>query len=641
MKSKKTLSYLMALVLSFTMLSSCNNENKPAETDNKNEQVEDQANTDDETKEDSEEKPEEEVAEKPVDEGGHSPATGGTYEGIAPGYGGDVKVSVEMGDEGEILDINILEDNETSGVGKVALEKVTGRIIEGQSTNVEAVTGATASSKGMMLAVGKALEEAGVADDFKEEYKEKREYPSEIEADIVVVGGGGAGLAAAVEASKAGSSVVVIEKNGFVGGNTILAGGAINAPDPEKQAEQGIEDSNDNYYEQTMEAGDNVANPDLVRVLADNAYYGFKWLESLGIEFEDEIYQVAGGLYPRAHQAVKPNGVGFIEGYVDTLKENNNAQILTETTGEKLIEEDGRIVGVEAKNYDGSPLTLHAKQAVILTTGGFAKNTDMVVKYKNNEKWPNLDENTISTNLDSITGDGIIMGEEVGADLVDMDQMQFLYLGIPGRGPITGLLDLAAEKTLFVNKEGNRFVREDGRRDVISKAIFEQTDGEYWLIHSSDEFDFDNEKTLEKEDFKKVLEEGKFGWVRGETLEELAEKIDVPYENLKASIDAYNKCYEEKAEEDEFGRTLFAYPFEKGPFVAVPRTPALHHTMGGLKIDTEAHVIDKDGNQIPGLYAAGEITGGIHGANRVGGNAITDTVVFGRIAGQNAAAEEK
>ena len=135
-----------------------------------------------------------------------------------------------------------------------------------------------------MLAVGKALEEAGVADDFKEEYKEKREYPSEIEADIVVVGGGGAGLAAAVEASKAGSSVVVIEKNGFVGGNTILAGGAINAPDPEKQAEQGIEDSNDNYYEQTMEAGDNVANPELVRVLADNAYDGFKWLESLGIK---------------------------------------------------------------------------------------------------------------------------------------------------------------------------------------------------------------------------------------------------------------------------------------------------------------------------------------------------------------------
>ena len=180
MKTKKTLSYLMALVLSFTMLTSCSNENKPAETDNNKDQVEDQAKTDEESKEDSEEKPEEEVAEKPVDEGGHSPATGGTYEGIAPGYGGDVKVSVEMGDQGEILDINILEDNETSGVGKVALEKVLGRIIEGQSTNVEAVTGATASSKGLMLAVGKALDEAGVADNFKEEYKEKREYPSEI-----------------------------------------------------------------------------------------------------------------------------------------------------------------------------------------------------------------------------------------------------------------------------------------------------------------------------------------------------------------------------------------------------------------------------------------------------------------------------
>ena len=640
MKSKKTLSYLMALALSFTMLTSCNND--PAETDNKSKQEAEEVNTEEEKKEEGKEAPEDEMAEKPVDEGGHSPATGGTYEGIAPGYGGDVKVSVEMGEEGEILDINILEDNETSGVGKVALEKVTGRIIEGQSTNVEAVTGATASSKGMMLAVGKALEEAGVADDFKEEYKEKREYPSEIEADIVVVGGGGAGLAAAVEASKAGSSVVVIEKNGFVGGNTILSGGIYNTPDPDLQKPEGIEDSPELFYEQTYEAGDEVANPELVKEMTENAYDGLEWLKSLGMEFENKIGQGAGSLYPRTHFSTKPNGTGFIDAFMDTLKENNNVQVLTETTAEHVIMKDGKATGVKAKNYDGSDLTIQANQAVIISTGGFAKNTDMVVKYKNDEKWPDLDENTISTNLGSITGDGITMGEEIGADLVDMDQMQFLYLGIPEKGPITGLLKAGAEDDIIVNKEGKRFVREDGRRDVISKAIYEQTDQIMYMIHSSDYFDYDNDAvTLENEPMKDVLEDGKYGWVKADTLEDLAEKLDVPYENLKETFDHYNELVEEGASEDEFGRELFVHKIEKGPFVAVPRTPSLHHTMGGLRIDTDAHVLNKDGKPIPGLYAAGEVTGGIHGANRVGGNAIVDLVVFGRIAGQNAAAEEK
>lgn len=394
------------------------------------------------------------------------------------------------------------------------------------------------------------------------------------------------------------------------------------------------------FYEQTYEAGDEVGNPELVKVLTGDSYNGLEWLESIGMEFRDDIGQGAGSLYPRTHTAVKPNGTGFIDAFMENL-EDEDATILTETTAEDIIMEDGKAVGIKAKNYDGSDLTINADQAVIVTTGGFSKNTDMVLEYKDDEKWPDLDEDTISTNLDSITGDGITMGQEAGADLVDMDQMQFLYLGIPERGPITGVLDLQAEKVIFVNNEGERFVREDGRRDVISKAIFEQPDGTYWMVHSSDVLDFDTAKTVEQEDFKKVVEEGKYGWVQADTLEELAEKMDVPYENLQEAFDGYNKSFDEEVEEDEFGRTLFTYPMKEGPYAAVPRTPALHHTMGGLKIDKESHVLDEDGNEIPGLYAAGEVTGGIHGANRVGGNAVVDLVVFGRIAGQNAAAEAK
>ncbi len=653
MKRGKKLSLLLALSLSAVGLVGCSNQAETTDneadttevveeqTDETVEETTDDKDSDESTDANEENDIPEEDSDEAVNTGDKDPETSGTYEASAPGYGGDIKVSVDISDNGRINDIEILEDNETVGVGKVALDKVKGRIVSGQSTNVEAVTGATASSRGLMLATSKALEEAGVADDYKEEFKEKREYPTEIEADIVVIGGGGAGLTAAVEAVNAGSSVVVVEKNGFVGGNTILCGGIYNAPDPELQEPAGIEDSEELFYTQTYEAGDEVANPDLVKVLTSQADDGLDWLKSIGMEFKDEIGQGAGSLHPRTHTAVKPNGVGFIDAFIENLDESGNAQILTETTAEHIIMEDGKASGVKAKNYDGSDLTIKAKQAVIVSTGGFSKNPEMVMEYRNEEKWPNLDKNTISTNLDALTGDGILMGEEAGADLVDMDQMQFLYLAIPERGPITGVLDLAAEKVLFVNNEGERFVREDGRRDLISKAVFDQPGGTYWMLHSSDVLDFDTDETVEQEDFTRVVEEGKYGWVEAYTLEELAEKMGVPYENLQKSVDDYNKSYHDQVEEDEFGRILFTHPMEEGPYAAVPRTAALHHTMGGLKIDTDTHVLDKDGNAIPGLYAAGEVTGGIHGANRVGGNAVVDVVVFGRLAGQNAAKEAK
>lgn len=622
MNNKKRISLALALLLGLSSLTACQkSDEKPAE-EKKQEEKADEADKKEDSKE--EEKKEGEKTE-------------GKFEATGPGYGGDIKVAVDLKD-GKIENIEILENLESAGVGKVAMPIVAERIKKGQSVNVDTVTGATASSKGLMLAVTNALKEANIADKFKEEYKEDREYPSELDADVVILGGGGAGLAAAVEAVEKGSSVIVVEKNGYVGGNTILSGGIYNAPDPENQKAQGIEDSNELFFKQTFEAGDEVANPELVKTMTDNAYDGLVWLKKLGTKFEDKIIQGAGSLYPRTHQAVKPNGTGLIEAYEENLNGKENYKLLTETTAKKILMDGDKVSGVVCENHDGSELKIKANKAVIISTGGFAKNAEMVVEYKDAEKWPNLDENTISTNLDSIRGDGITMGKEVGADLVDMGLMQFLYLGIPKKGQITGLVDLGAEKTLFVNKEGKRFVREDGRRDVICKAIFDQTDGEMWLIHSSDALDFDTEKTIEGKDFKTVLENGEFGWVKGDTLEELAEKMNVPYENLKETIDQYNKAVDDK--KDEFGRENLTIKFEKGPFVGVPRVPSLHHTMGGLRIDKDCHVLNKDGNVIKGLYAAGEVTGGIHGANRVGGNAIVDTVVFGRIAGQNAADEK-
>lgn len=561
----------------------------------------------------------------------------GTYEVEGVGFGGKMSVKVTIKD-GKIDDIEIGKNYETNGAGRVALEYVSQRIIEGQTTNVEAVSGATISSSSLMALVRKALEEAGATkDQFSEEYKIARDIKTEREAEIVIIGAGGTGLAAAVTAGQEGASVIVLETNGFAGGNLLVSGGVYNSPEPEMQAKQGIEDSPELFVQQTLAGGDNIANPELVRILAYNALDGLNWLKELGNEFEDQVIQAPGALHPRSHNTTAPLGSGIIKTYLEHIDKMDNVEILYETKGESLIQEDGQVVGVIAKNPDGSKLTVKANKGVIIATGGFSKNAQLVMEYRNAEKWPLLDENSVSTNMDSIRGEGIIMAREIGADVVDMDQMQFLYLGQPKTGLLSGVFNVSAEVTVFVNKEGKRFVAEDARRDVISSAVFAQEDGMMYMLHSAESLsDPANQLNIDGIPMKELLDIGAYGWKQGDTLEELAKEIGVPAENLVQTIAEYNKAVDTK--NDPFGRTLLNVKMEKGPFYAIPRVPALHHTMGGLRIDTLARVLDTKGEPIPGLYAGGEVTGGIHGGNRLGGNAVTDTVVFGRLAAQSAVA---
>ena len=375
------------------------------------------------------EEPPAEEAPPAVEEGIKS----GTYEVEGVGFGGKMSVKVTIKD-GKIDDIEIGKNYETNGAGRVALEYVSQRIIEGQTTNVEAVSGATISSSSLMALVRKALEEAGATkDQFSEEYKIARDIKTEREAEIVIIGAGGTGLAAAVTAGQEGASVIVLETNGFAGGNLLVSGGVYNSPEPEMQAKQGIEDSPELFVQQTLAGGDNIANPELVRILAYNALDGLNWLKELGNEFEDQVIQAPGALHPRSHNTTAPLGSGIIKTYLEHIDKMDNVEILYETKGESLIQEDGQVVGVIAKNPDGSKLTVKANKGVIIATGGFSKNAQLVIEYRNAEKWPLLDENSVSTNMDSIRGEGIIMAREIGADVVDMDQMRFLYLGQPKR----------------------------------------------------------------------------------------------------------------------------------------------------------------------------------------------------------------
>lgn len=594
-------------------------------------------NSEDTAIEDSTE--EEIVTEEGTEEEVAMESVSGSYEVEGSGFGGKMNVKVTV-NEDEIEDIEVVDDFETAGVGKVALDIISDRMVEGQSTDVEVVAGATISSRALMSTVRKALDEAGVAEgQFADAYETPRDIQSELEADVVIIGGGGTGLAAAVTAGQEGASVIVLETNGYAGGNLVVSGGVYNSPDPDLQEAQGIEDSPELFKEQTLEGGDNIGDPELVEVMTSQALDGLNWLRDLGVEFDEEVIQAPGALHPRSHNTPEPLGTGIINGYLDAIAEMDNVEVLYETKGDSLIEEDGRIVGVNAVNPDGSDLTLTANNGVIIATGGFSKNAEMVVEYADKEKWTALDENSVSTNLNSITGEGISMSQEIGADVTDMDQMQFLYLGAPNTGLLSGVYDVSAEITIFVNSNGERFVAEDERRDVISSAVFEQENGQMFMLHSADSLsDPATQVNIDGIPMKNLLETGAYDWKQGETLEELAEEMGVPAENLVATVEEYNEAVD--SQNDPFGRELLTMKMETGPFYALPRVPSLHHTMGGLRIDTQARVLDQNGNVIPGLYAGGEVTGGIHGANRLGGNAVTETIVFGRVAGLSAAQEK-
>ncbi len=274
---------------------------------------------------------------------------------------------------------------------------------------------------------------------------------------------------------------------------------------------------------------------------------------------------------------------------------------------------------------------MYKRQGVIIATGGFARNKEMIKEY--DIHWGNLD-NLGSTNSVSATGDGITMAEAIGANLTGMEYIQLLPVGDPVTGGMQGNISINAANQLFINKEGNRFVAEDERRDVLTRALLQQPDQVMWILHDAHEYYDENVKNDFNEKIGELVEKGTV--VKGDTIEQLAKNMGVSAENLKATVDAYNEAVSGKAT-DAMNKKLMQDQFDKAPFYASKRVPTIHHTMGGIEINTNAQVISKDGNIINGLYAAGEVTGGIHGANRLGGNAIPDTVVFGKIAGESAA----
>lgn len=563
-----------------------------------------------------------------------------TYTGAGDsqiGGAGAIEVSVTL--EGDVITaVEVTKNGDTPGISDSAVTGIPAAIVAQNSIAVDTIASATMTSDAILMAVENALVTGGV--DI-EPFKVKKEVVVEqqadmtLEADVVIIGAGGAGMAAAVTAHQEGKRVIVVEKMPKMGGNTILAGGALNAVDDRSETAIAQNDSVEWHYQQTISGGDYKGAPALVHTLVANAWDGVEWLKGLGMEFNEEaIFTVTGGLWPRAHKPMMPVGTGFFDTYSKYMQANGEGlDLLLNTTAKQItMDADGRVDGIVCVGETGNTITIKAHNGVVVATGGFGQNIELRQAF--NTQWADLGADVKSTNHAGATGDGVKMLMELGADFVQMNYIQLLPLGDPQTGSLSGNIEKDVETRIFINKEGNRFTDEGGRRDDMTRALFAQTDKTMWIVMDSDKYPTGDELNNFNESPNELVAAGRA--VKADTLEELAVAMGVPAENLIAAVEDFN-AHVASGEADEFGRKLYDTPIDNGPFYAGARVPTVHHTMGGVHINSDAQVIGEDGQIIPGLYAAGEVTGGIHGSNRLGGNALTDTVVYGRIAGMSAA----
>ena len=589
----------------------------------------------------------------------------GDFTGTAKGFGGDVSVTLTLTD-GAITGCTAEGKDETQGVGSEAIAKMPGEIAESGSIAVDGVSGATVTSTAIKEAAAAALTAAGLNPDDYETAVEKTgsAEDSTVEADVVVVGAGGAGMTAAITAAGEGKSVVILESQSMVGGNSVRATGGMNAGKTvyqdenefgesagvEKTLKTAAEKYADNetitalaktvseqwaeyqknptgYFDSvelmeldTMIGGKGINDPALVETLCSNSADAIDWLDEHGITLHS-VSSFGGASVKRIHRPVNAEGKTVSVGsYMIPLLQENcekaGVKMMLDTTAtEILTDANGAAVGVKATGASGETVTVNAK-AVVLASGGFGANLDMVVKYK-----PEL-KGFMTTNAPGIQGQGIEMAEAIGAATVDMDQIQ-IHPTVEANTAALITEGLRGDGAVLINAEGKRFIDEVGTRDVVSAAEIAQTGSYSWLV--VDQAMTDNSSVIQG-----YIKKGYT--VTGATYEELGEAMGVDAAAFAETMEKWNGYVEAKNDPD-FGRTSFANPLNTAPYYAVKVTAGVHHTMGGLKINANTEVLNEKGEVIPGLFAAGEVTGGVHGANRLGGNAVADFTVFGRIAG--------
>ena len=595
-----------------------------------------------------------------------------SYTGTAQGMGGEVSVTLTI-ENGVITDCVAVGDKETDGIGSVVIAQFPAQVVEGNTINLDAVSGATITSNAFIEAAKAALTAAGLnPDDYMTKVAAAAAGDVTKEADVVIVGAGGAGMTAAMTASDAGKSVIILESQAMVGGNSVRSTGGMNAAKTVYQDENefgegaGVEkmlkSAADNYADNefitslaatvaqqwadyqanpvgyfdsvelmeldTMVGGKGINNPELVKTLVEGTAPAIDWLDENGMSLHN-VAAFGGASVKRIHRPVNEEGkVVSVGAYLVPLMEkacqDRGVEFILNTTADTILtDESGKAVGVSGTDKDGNTVTVNAK-AVVLATGGFGANLDMVASYK-----PEL-KGFMTTNAPGIQGQGIAMATAIGAATVDMDQIQ-IHPTVEANTAALITEGLRGDGAILVNANGERFTDEVSTRDKVSAAEIAQPGSFSWLIVDQAMADASN-----------VIQ----GYItkgytkQGATYEELAKEIEVDPATFAATMEKWNGCVEAKTDAD-FGRTSFANPLNTAPYYAIKVSAGVHHTMGGVVINSSTEVLKEDGSVIPGLFAAGEVTGGVHGANRLGGTAVADFVVFGRIAGASAAAFAK
>lgn len=560
-----------------------------------------------------------------------------TTQGTGVGKHGDVTVAVTF-DSGKIKDIKIVKQQENPVLSAKVFTDLKQHVIDTNSVQLDAISGATFSSKGFLDAVADAAKKAGVTlskADKKAIKKVVKTLPKESTYDVVVIGAGGAGFSAAIEAKNAGANVVLLEKMPAVGGNSLISGAEMNAAKNWVQPKLGInDDSPELHAEDTYKGGDMKGDMNVIKVMTHNALDAAKWCRDyLGVRFEDDnLFFFGGHSRKRALIPVGHTGTEFITKF-QAKADELGIPVITNMKAEELIKDkSGRVVGVKA-TMNGASYTFNAKGGVVLATGGFGANPEMVKKYN-----PKIDERFKTTDAPGTTGEALYMAERAGAQLVNMGYIQTYPICDPISGVIELIADARFDGAIMLNQEGKRFVEELQRRDVLSEAILKQTGGYCWVLWNDKIGSISNTVKEHPTEYEAFTKQGIMATC--DDLKCVADFTKIPFDSLKGTVNRVSSMTG-KGNDTDFNHRSGLVDMTQGKYYVIKAVPSVHHTMGGVRINEKAQALTAEGKAIPGLWAAGEVTGVTHGTNRLGGNAYTDIIVFGRIAGKAAAEAAK
>ena len=560
-----------------------------------------------------------------------------TAEGTGVGKHGDITVAVTF-DAGKIQDIKIVKNAENPILAKKVFTDLKDQVVALSSTDVDLISGATFSAKGFIDAVNDAAKKAGVTlakADKKALKKAARELPKTSNYDVVVIGAGGAGFSAAITARNAGANVVLLEKMPAVGGNSLISGAEMNVAKNWVQPKLGINDDSPELHAQdTFKGGDGKGDMKVINVMTHQALDAAKWCRDyLGVRFEDDnLFFFGGHSRKRALIPVGHTGTEFIAKF-QAKADELGIPVITNMKAEELIKnKDGRVVGVKA-TMDGSEYTFNAKGGVVLATGGFGANPEMVKKYN-----PKIDERFKTTDAPGTTGEALYMAERAGAQLVNMGYIQTYPICDPLSGAIELIADARFDGAIMLNQEGKRFVEELQRRDVLSEAILNQTGQYCWVLWNDNIGKISNTVKAHANEYEAFTKQGIM--TTCDDLKCIADFTKIPFDQLQKTVKRVSDMAG-KGNDKDFNHRAGLMDMQQGKYYVIKAVPSTHHTMGGVRINEKAEALTAEGKVIPGLWAAGEVTGVTHGTNRLGGNAYTDIIVFGRIAGEAAAKAAK